>query len=376
MSGTAQDNKERAKQLILLVQSGGGSGAGGELCAAGFEVIATNDGLKAFQEIGNRAPDSIIVDAAEEGIEICRRLKENMAARDIPVIFIAEANNRNSAQTALQCGAADFLAKPFADGELLARVRLNLELSEARRELRQGEHRLRKLRAEKNEFLSIVAHDLRSPLSNIVTSADIVVSDTELPREQVDEFLQIIASSARHMIHLVENLMDLNAIEQGRMKLQIAPCELSEVVRGIAANYDVRAKAKQQELKLWEDAGPFVALTDHHSAIQIFDNLVSNAIKYSPAGKRIDIRLRRRNGMIRCEVQDEGPGLNKDDLQKMFGKFAKLSARPTGGEPSTGLGLSIVKKMVDASGGNVWCESEPGKGSTFVVELKSAAAAG
>jgi signal transduction histidine kinase len=76
--------------------------------------------------------------------------------------------------------------------------------------------------------------------------------------------------------------------------------------------------------------------------------------------------------MIRCEVRDEGPGLSKEDLQKMFGKFAKLSPRPTAGEPSTGLGLSIVKKMVEAAGGNVWCESEPGKGSTFVVELRSA----
>src|SRR5205823_3841701 len=116
------------------------------------------------------------------------------------------------------------------------------------------------------------------------------------------------------------------------------------------------------------------ALADPHSAIQIFDNLLSNAIKYSPTGKRIDVRIAQCNGMIRCEVQDQGPGLNKDDLQKMFGKFAKLSAQPTGGEPSTGLGLSIVKKMVEAAGGSVWCESEPGKGSTFVVELRSAAA--
>jgi two-component system, sensor histidine kinase and response regulator len=277
--------------------------------------------------------------------------------------------------TALQCGAADYIVRPFSDEELLARVQLNLELSKTRHELSRNENRLRELKAEKNEFLSIVAHDLRSPLSNIVTSADIVSTDTEMPREQVTEFLQIISSSARHMIHLVENLMDLNAIEQGRMKMDIGPCELGELVRGVAANYDAKAKAKQQRLNLSEEHGPLVAMADQHSAIQIFDNLLSNAIKYSPAGKRIDIRLRRQNGMIRCEVQDEGPGLDKDDLQKMFGKFARLSAQPTGGEASTGLGLSIVKKMVEAAGGNVWCESEPGKGSTFVVELKSAAAA-
>jgi signal transduction histidine kinase len=265
--------------------------------------------------------------------------------------------------------------RPFQADELISRARLNLELSKARQDGRRYENRFRELKAEKNEFLSIVAHDLRSPLSNIVTSADIVAADTEMPREQVTEFLQIICSSARHMIHLVENLMDLNAIEQGRMKIDLGPCELGELVRGVAANYDAKARAKRQELKLFEECGPLTALADQHSAIQIFDNLVSNAIKYSPAGKRIDIRLKRHDGMIRCEVQDQGPGLDKDDLQKMFGKFARLSAQPTGGESSTGLGLSIVKKMVEAVGGNVWCESEPGKGSMFVVELRSATTA-
>jgi signal transduction histidine kinase len=212
-------------------------------------------------------------------------------------------------------------------------------------------------------------------LSNIVTSSDILSQDVEMPREQLAEFLQIISASGKHMIHLVENLMDLNAIEQGRMNLQIAPCEVGEIVRGVAANHDSRAKAKQQELAFHEESGPLVAMADPNSTIQIFDNLLSNAIKYSPMGKRIDIRLRPDNGKIRCEVQDQGPGLTKEDLQKMFGKFAKLSAQPTAGEPSTGLGLSIVKKMVEAIGGNVWCESELGKGSTFVVELQSAALA-
>ena len=156
------------------------------------------------------------------------------------------------------------------------------------------------------------------------------------------------------------------------MKMDLGPCELGVLMRGVAANYDAKARAKKQELAISEDHGPLVAFADQHSAIQIFDNLVSNAVKYSPSGKRIDIRLKRREEMIRFEVQDQGPGLDQEDLRKMFGKFARLSAKPTGGETSTGLGLSIVKKMVEAAGGTVWCESEPGKGSTFVVELKSA----
>jgi two-component system sensor histidine kinase/response regulator len=377
MNGASQSG-EQAGGLILVVEGGRECSRTSEfLRAAGFTVAVVTDGLRAFEEIHEKNPELIVVDCAPaaDGIEACRRLKENMAAREAPMLFVAASEERASIAAALNAGAVDYLLRPFDDRELLGRVRLNMELSRARQELRRTEHRLRESKAEKNEFLSIVAHDLRSPLSNIVTSAEMLAAEPEMPPDQLKEFLEIICASGRHMIHLVENLMDLNAIEQGRMKMQIAPCELGEVVRGVAANYHSKAKAKQQELAVCEDAGPLMAMADPHSAIQIFDNLVSNAIKYSPAGKRIDIRLRRNNGMIRCEVQDQGPGLDKDDLQKMFGRFARLSAQPTGGESSTGLGLSIVKKMVEAVGGNVWCESEPGKGSLFVVELRSAAAA-
>lgn len=377
MIGTGQNTNGQEMELVLVVGAGEHSLPAEALRSGGFATDTASDGLNAFERIHEHVPALIVVDctSAEEGIEVCRRLKENMAAREIPMVFVAADGDHAGVQAALNVGARDFLFKPFAAEELLARVRLNLELANALQEVRRAENRQRELKAEKNEFLSIVAHDLRSPLSNIVTSADIVAQDDEMPREQVKEFLEIICASGKHMIHLVENLMDLNAIEQGRMKMDIAPLELGELVRGVAANYDAKAKAKQQQLSFVEEHGPLVAMADPHSAIQIFNNLVSNAIKYSPMGKRIDIRLRSNNGMIRCEVRDEGPGLSKEDLQKMFGKFAKLSAKPTGGEPSTGLGLSIVKKMVEAAGGNVWCESEPGKGSTFVVELRSAATA-
>ena len=377
MSGTGQNINETRDPLVLIVGAEGDKSAAAEMLRAGGFVVSTaRDGLNAFEEIGATHPDLILVDcaSADEGIQVCLRLKQNMAAREIPMIFVAAESQRSRFGAALEAGASDVVLKPFMKEALLLRARLNLELAHARQEIRRHDNRVRELKAEKNEFLSIVAHDLRSPLSNIVTSADIVASDEEMPRDQVKEFLEIICASGKHMIHLVENLMDLNAIEQGRMKMEIAPCELGELVRGVAANHEAKAKAKQQQLSFSEEHGPLVAMADPHSTIQIFNNLVSNAIKYSPLGKRIDISLRRSNGMIRCEVRDQGPGLNKDDLQKMFGKFAKLSAKPTGGEPSTGLGLSIVKKMVDAAGGNVWCESEPGKGSTFVVELRSAAA--
>ena len=103
--------------------------------------------------------------------------------------------------------------------------------------------------------------------------------------------------------------------------------------------------------------------------VQVLENLVSNAVKYSPPRKNIFVRLKKEAGAVRCEVQDEGPGLSVEDQKKLFGKFARLSAKPTGGEHATGLGLSIVKRMVEAMNGKVWCESEPGQGALFVVQF-------
>jgi signal transduction histidine kinase len=130
--------------------------------------------------------------------------------------------------------------------------------------------------------------------------------------------------------------------------------------------------AKQQTLHWQNEAGPVSVLADATVLTQVIENLVSNAVKYSPTGKNIYARLRRSPEGTRIEMQDEGPGLSAEDQKKLFGKFARLSAKPTGGEHSTGLGLSIVKKMVEAMNGKVWCESELGSGATFIVEFPSA----
>ena len=125
-------------------------------------------------------------------------------------------------------------------------------------------------------------------------------------------------------------------------------------------------------IHLQSDAVPAKVLVDPYVMVQVLENLVSNAVKYSPVGKNIFVRLKKEAGAVRLEVQDEGPGLSAEDQKKLFGKFARLSAKPTGGEHSTGLGLSIVKKMVEAMNGKVWCESELGKGATFIVTMPEA----
>jgi signal transduction histidine kinase len=147
------------------------------------------------------------------------------------------------------------------------------------------------------------------------------------------------------------------------------------LVDDIVKEYQERAAQKGIILNL-QSGKDCTAHADKQALRQILDNLVSNAVKYSPQWKQVWIRCRghskNEKQYVRVEIQDEGPGLTAEDHKSLFGKFARLSATPTGGENSTGLGLSIVKKLVELQDGRVWCESEAGKGALFILELPSA----
>jgi len=141
-------------------------------------------------------------------------------------------------------------------------------------------------------------------------------------------------------------------------------------LQSLVTHYTDRAKAKNitlQTSELFETSAVFTAFVDQELVLQVLDNLLSNAVKYSPHGKNIFIRLRQDENYLRCEIQDEGPGLSEEEKPQLFNKFSRLDAQPTGGEHSTGLGLFIVKKLVEAMNGKVWCESELGQGATFIV---------
>ena len=226
------------------------------------------------------------------------------------------------------------------------------------------------LNQEKNEFLGVVAHDLKNPLSGLKGYAeDILDSFDELTKEEILELVSRIKLGTIQMFNLVVNLLDVNAIESGKLNLNLETVDISYIMQKVLNNYQERSDAKNITLHLTSPTTPLIALIDKSTGEGILDNLISNAIKYSPLNKNIYIRLCQRDSYIRSEVQDEGPGLSENDLAKLFGKFTRLSSKPTGGEHSTGLGLFIVKKLVEAMKGKVWCESQVGQGATFIVEF-------
>ncbi len=342
---------------------------------AGYSIMPATNGTAALQRVQKKLPDLILLDLMMpemDGLEVCRRLKADPVTQPIPIIFLTASNEMSHLVQGLAAGAVDYVTKPFNPPELLARVRTHLELKHARDTIVRYGQELRRLNEEKNEFMGIAAHDLRSPLGTINGFAELILDDATMARPEVEDSARRIRDTATRMAEMVQNLLDANRIERGEMELKLAPTDLGALVASVVDAQRSRALAKSQTLRLESLTGPVPAVIDPSVTIQVIENLVSNAVKYSPPGKNIFVRLLQPAEAVRCEVQDEGPGLSAEDQKKLFGKFARLSAKPTGGEHSTGLGLSIVKKMVEAMDGKVWCESELGKGATFVVQFPMA----
>jgi len=246
-----------------------------------------------------------------------------------------------------------------------------VEIHQANMELYQQNEELMALNAEKNEIMGIVSHDLKNPIGAVRTYAELIENQTFTGDEVLSASGHIVQVSER-MLDLVKNLLDMNQLESGGLQLNIVSFDISPMVEAAVYQYQAPAEAKQITLHYSQESPENIAAADEQALMQVLDNLVSNAVKYSPHGKQVFVRLVNTDRAVRIEIQDEGPGISPDDMTKLFGKFARLSAQPTGGEHSTGLGLSIVKKMVEAMNGKVWCESEVGKGATFMVELPKA----
>ena len=170
------------------------------------------------------------------------------------------------------------------------------------------------------------------------------------------------------MFHLITELLETAAIEDGRLVLKTETVDMARLASASCQLVRPSAENKKQELIL--EAGA-ECLVDGDEGIlrQVMDNLIGNAVKYSPLGKSIWVCVRKKDGEAWLEVRDEGPGLTETDKKRVFGKFQKLSAQPTGNESSTGLGLSIAKGLVELHGGRIWAESEAGRGASFFIAI-------
>jgi len=247
--------------------------------------------------------------------------------------------------------------------DVTERETMRQEILAQRDSLEQANQRLTALDREKSEMLGIAAHDLRSPIGNIRSLCELISSDDP----SVTEITNMIQYSSDSLLNLIENLLDVERIEQGKIELEMQPVDVSFLLDHAIDQFS--AEASQKEIQIHLSGPRITAMADESAIARVIQNLLSNAIKFSPPGKPVAIHTSIREGRLRVEIEDNGPGISENDRKKLFVKFAKLSARPTAGESSTGLGLSIAKSLVEAMRGEIGCDSIPGQGATFWFEL-------
>ncbi|HEV2329462.1 MAG TPA: hybrid sensor histidine kinase/response regulator [Verrucomicrobiae bacterium] len=357
-----------ARILVVDDQASNVQVVGLILGALGFEIIPASDGPTALKRVGALVPDLILLDLLMPGMsgrDICLQIKKNPDWRDIPVIFLSAADDKDLIVSALDAGGVDYITKPFNQAELVSRVRTQLALKAAR-------DRLKELAEDKDEILGILAHDLKNHLGGLNMSAKLLC---ERIRNLHDERIQRLADNAFYssgqLLAFVKDFL-ANAAAEHRFEPQLTTVDVADTASAAIRIFEDRVRHKQIEIHTDFPDEELIAWADAHAMDQIFGNLLSNAVKFSPYGKKIYVTVRPNGHWVESLIRDEGPGFSDADMGRMFRRYGRLSARPTGGETSTGLGLSIVRKLVLAMNGEITCDSTSGQGATFTVRIPKA----
>lgn len=226
----------------------------------------------------------------------------------------------------------------------------------------------RKTLAAHNELLTLTVHDIKNPINNISGLANLISMEAE-ESSSIRTYASLITKSTQTLNGVVQQLLDSSLNISGKHVLKLENIDMSELVQQTLEENKASLLKKNQKVNFMPIKG--LQLQGDPLRLKLaIDNLVSNASKYSPAGSSIDMQLQQTNGLLRLKVEDKGQGLTTEDKEQIFGKYNRLSARPTGNESSTGLGLYITKKIVEQHSGKIWAESDgQDKGSRFYIEL-------
>ncbi|MDT3738290.1 MAG: hybrid sensor histidine kinase/response regulator [Candidatus Kapabacteria bacterium] len=369
------------KELILIVDDNPANieVAVAHLQLEGYRIETAASALQALDKLNIIRPDLILLDImmpVTDGFELCKIIKADEKLSDIPIIFLTAMNQPDDMVKAFSSGAVDYIAKPFHKEELVSRVKNHLNLVKQTATIKFQNDALIKLNEEKNGIIELTAHDLKNPLQSVLGYSDILISKISPDKTELASYAYNIKSSAQKAVNIIKDLMEVNLIEEGKLKLSITEFDLRDVLVKVVEDYMFHSESKLQKVIYEETDKPCIIRTDQSKFERIIDNLLSNAVKFSKVGGKIHVKcdyIERQdndNAFAVISIKDEGPGFTDEDKSKLFEKFAKLTAKPTSDEPSTGLGLSIVKKLTELLEGEIYLISHIGEGATFYLRFK------
>jgi len=340
------------------------------VAGAGWVPLEAASGEEAVARYDEWAPDLVLLDVVLPGIsglEVCRQLRRRLGPECAPIIFLTGSDAPADIVAGFDAGASDYVAKPWRDREVLARGRAHLEARALMARQRKLVEELIAANAAKDRFVSMVAHDLRSPLAGMNGLLEFI-AEGPLEAEQ-REMVGLVRQAGDSLLELVDELLYLARFESGRLRVETAPHRIGDLLRARMHRMEPAASRKRIALRL-EDAPPARPVEiDREKMERVVDALLSNAVKFSPADTQVTLRELPAGGPPGFVVSDQGPGIPPEERGQLFRDFARLSPRPTGGEKSTGLGLSVARRIVEAHRGSISSENLPGGGCEFRVVL-------
>jgi len=355
------------------------------LLNAGFEVSMIQDSQKALNMLLKNPADLILLDIMMpfvDGYQLCEQIKKEDTLKDIPVIFLTAKNETSDLVKGFEVGGVDYIVKPANKEELLVRISTHLELKFAKDLILNQKEEIKKLFDEKNKFMDIAIQNIKEPLERITEKSQYIQRMKEMISDkEFDDQLEWIVKDSKVSFQTISDLYDVNYLDINAESedIEISSFSLENLAKDILVDYEADIKRKrlivkcnekdEEEVEFGENVDETIIESNKSDVKQILDNFISNAIKYTPFYKHITITIKSSfdndEQNVIFEIKDEGPGIKKEDQEKLFQKFCKLNIPTTGKEPSSGLGLFIVKRLAERLHVKVGVKSSPNQGATF-----------
>ncbi len=343
-----------------------------------FQVCTANCGNMCIEQAKKEKPDLILLDVMMpdiNGFDTAVILKKDPETQDIPIIFLTALNNPSDLVHGFQVGANDFLTKPFNKEELVMRVMHQIQLVAAKRIIVRQNEELRRTISNRDKMYSVIAHDLRSPMASIrmVLNLAVNVVSPETVGEEIFGLLDKANRESEETHDLLDNLLKWTKSQTGRLNVVYQDIDLDDIIPGAVDIFMMIAEMKKIDLKYIPADEKLTVHGDNDMIKTVIRNFLSNAIKFTPEGKGIEVFYKREGDFARISVRDHGVGIAADRVESIFHKGETTYG--TGGEEGSGLGLQLCQDFARKNGGDAYVESVEGEGSTFsfTIPLKKEA---
>lgn len=338
-----------------------------------FNVITASSGKQALELVENDRPDLVLLDVMMpemNGFDVAQILKQKTETSEIPIIFLTALNGTTDVVKGFQVGGNDFISKPFNKEELIIRITHQISLVAAKRIILAQTEELQKTIIGRDKLYSVIAHDLRSPVGSIKMVLNMLILNLPSSKigEEMYELLTMANQTTEDVFSLLDNLLKWTKSQIGRMKVVYQDFDIVEVAQGVIEIFSMVAAAKKISIKL-ETPEKLIVHGDIDMVKTVVRNLLSNAIKFSNPKSEILVVVTDKEEFSVLSVKDYGCGIDSEGQKKLLHTDTHFSTFGTNNEEGSGLGLLLCKDFAQKNSGDLWFESEKGKGSTFSFSI-------